>query len=102
MFLQYSGLWAHLNTGHIQVADKLIFLNPLCITNNTTLFQIDMTKDALFRGEFEVVKELMAAFPDGDASKRECDKVSYYQFSSYLILFKALFTWAASAELRSQ
>ena len=52
--------------------------NSLCITNNTNLFQIDMTKDALFRGEFEVVKELMAAFPDGDASKRECDKVSYY------------------------
>jgi protein-tyrosine phosphatase len=38
-------------------------------------YQIDMTKDALFRGEFEVVKELLAAFPDGDASKRECDKV---------------------------
>jgi len=38
-------------------------------------YQIDMTKDALFRGEFEVVKELMAAFPDGEASKRECDKV---------------------------
>lgn len=38
-------------------------------------YQIDMTKDALFRGEFEVVKDLMAAFPDGDASKRECDKV---------------------------
>lgn len=38
-------------------------------------YTIDMTKDALFRGEFEVVKELMAAFPDGEASKRECDKV---------------------------
>ena len=35
-----------------------------------------MTKDSLFRGEFEVVKELLAAFPDGEASKRECDKVS--------------------------
>ena len=34
-----------------------------------------MTKDALFRGEFEVVKELLAAFPDGEASKRMCDKV---------------------------
>merc|ERR1711953_362085 len=32
-------------------------------------------KDALFRGEFEVVKELMAALPDGAAAKRECDKV---------------------------
>lgn len=39
-------------------------------------YQVDMTKDALFRGEFEVVKDLLAAFPDGEASKRECDKVS--------------------------
>jgi hypothetical protein len=38
-------------------------------------YQIDMTKDALFRGEFEVVKDLLSAFPDGEASKRECDKV---------------------------
>lgn len=36
---------------------------------------MDMSKDTLFRGEFEVVKDLLAAFPDGDASKRECDKV---------------------------
>ena len=34
-------------------------------------------KDTLFRGEFEVVKELMAALGDeGVASKRECDKAS--------------------------
>jgi hypothetical protein len=39
-------------------------------------YQIDKTKDALFRGEFEVVKELIAAFEDGAASKRECDKAS--------------------------
>ena len=38
-------------------------------------YQIDQTKDALFRGEFEVVKELLRAFEDGEASKRECDKV---------------------------
>ena len=38
-------------------------------------YQIDKTKDTLFRGEFEVVKELIAVFPDGEASKRECDKV---------------------------
>jgi hypothetical protein len=37
---------------------------------------MDQTKDALFRGEFEVVKELVKAFEDGEASKRECDKVS--------------------------
>merc|ERR1719288_323397 len=34
-----------------------------------------MKKDALFRGEFEVIKELCSIIPDGDASKRECDKV---------------------------
>lgn len=38
-------------------------------------YKIDMTKDALFRGEFPVVKDLFAAFPDGEASKRMCDKV---------------------------
>lgn len=38
-------------------------------------YQIDMSKDTLFRGEFEVVKELLAAFEDGQGSKRECDKV---------------------------
>merc|ERR1719170_64235 len=36
---------------------------------------MDPEKDTLFRGEFEVVKELIAAFEDGPASKRECDKV---------------------------
>jgi len=39
-------------------------------------YQMDKDKDTLFRGEFEVVKELMAALGDeGVASKRECDKV---------------------------
>merc|ERR1712168_655856 len=38
-------------------------------------YQMDMTKDPLFRGEFEVIKELMAELPGGEASKRECDKV---------------------------
>merc|ERR1712027_25504 len=38
-------------------------------------YEIDKSKDTLFRGEFEVVKELIAAFDDGAASKRECDKV---------------------------
>eukprot|EP00096_Caligus_rogercresseyi_P000020 TRINITY_DN1007_c0_g1_i1.p1 TRINITY_DN1007_c0_g1~~TRINITY_DN1007_c0_g1_i1.p1 ORF type:complete len:517 (+),score=215.43 TRINITY_DN1007_c0_g1_i1:416-1966(+) len=38
-------------------------------------YEIDKSKDALFRGEFEVVKELIAAFEDGPASKRECDKI---------------------------
>jgi len=39
-------------------------------------YQMDKDKDTLFRGEFEVVKELTAALGDeGIASKRECDKV---------------------------
>merc|ERR1712212_1313296 len=38
-------------------------------------YTMDPEKDTLFRGEFEVVKELIAAFEDGPASKAECDKV---------------------------
>lgn len=38
-------------------------------------YSIDPSKDTLFRGEFEVVKELLAAFDDGTNSKSECDKV---------------------------
>merc|ERR1712114_25452 len=38
-------------------------------------YSMDMKKDALFRGEFEGIKELVATLKDGDASKRECDKV---------------------------
>merc|ERR1711978_145600 len=38
-------------------------------------YELEKDKDALFRGEFEVVKELVAALPEGDAAKRECDKV---------------------------
>merc|ERR1712113_819792 len=38
-------------------------------------YVMDPEKDTLFRGEFEVVKELIAAVADGDGAKRECDKV---------------------------
>merc|ERR1711920_1026755 len=38
-------------------------------------YEIEKEKDALFRGEFEVVRELVAALTDGDGAKRECDKV---------------------------
>ena len=31
-------------------------------------YEIEKEKDALFRGEFEVVKELVAALADGDVS----------------------------------
>merc|ERR1712013_321131 len=38
-------------------------------------YAMDMKKDALFRGEFEVIKELVSILPDGEAAKRECAKV---------------------------
>merc|ERR1712025_1117485 len=38
-------------------------------------YAMDMKKDALFRGEFEVIKELVSILQDGEAAKRECDKV---------------------------
>merc|ERR1712241_1595205 len=38
-------------------------------------YELEKDKDAPFRGEFEVVRELVAALPEGDAAKRECDKV---------------------------
>merc|ERR1712002_1110272 len=38
-------------------------------------YTMDPSKDPLFRGEFEVVKELVATLPDGAAAKNECDKV---------------------------
>merc|ERR1712062_615831 len=39
-------------------------------------YKMDPNKDAFFRGEFEVIKELVAELGgDGESSKRECDKV---------------------------
>jgi len=38
-------------------------------------YELDPGKDTLFRGEFEVVRELIAALPEAEAAKRECDKV---------------------------
>merc|ERR1712184_185313 len=38
-------------------------------------YTTDSSKDPLFRGEFEVVKELVATLKDGTAAKNECDKV---------------------------
>merc|ERR1712154_717602 len=39
-------------------------------------YKMDPNKDALFRGEFEVIKELVGDLgADGEGSKRECDKV---------------------------
>merc|ERR1711874_342489 len=38
-------------------------------------YEVEKEKDALFRGEFEVVKELMAELEDGANAKAECDKV---------------------------
>merc|ERR1711990_500842 len=41
----------------------------------TDRYKMDMTKDALFRGEFEVVKDLMAKMKDGAAAKNNVDKI---------------------------
>merc|ERR1711881_754080 len=41
----------------------------------TDKYQMDMTKDALFRGEFEVVKELLATLKDGVGAKNNADKI---------------------------
>merc|ERR1711915_919691 len=38
-------------------------------------YKMDMNKDTLFRGEFEVVKELVTTMKDGEAAKNVCDKV---------------------------
>merc|ERR1711994_201204 len=38
-------------------------------------YTMDAAKDPLFRGEFEVVKELVATLKDGAGAKNECDKV---------------------------
>merc|ERR1711994_722546 len=38
-------------------------------------YNMDSKKDPLFRGEFEVVKELVNTLTDGTAAKNECDKV---------------------------
>merc|ERR1711863_24522 len=38
-------------------------------------YTMDPAKDPLFRGEFPVVKQLVAALKDGAGAKNECDKV---------------------------
>merc|ERR1712176_1527712 len=38
-------------------------------------YTMDSKKDPLFRGEFEVIKELVSALKEGAAAKNECDKV---------------------------
>merc|ERR1719486_1424935 len=41
----------------------------------TDKYKMDMSKDALFRGEFEVVKELVSKMGDGMAAKNNADKI---------------------------
>merc|ERR1711987_1592 len=41
----------------------------------TDRYTMDMKKDALFRGEFEVVKELVGALKDGACAKNNADKI---------------------------
>merc|ERR1719230_2141301 len=38
-------------------------------------YKMDMSKDPLFRGEFEVIKELIAELPDGQGAKNNADKI---------------------------
>merc|ERR1711874_348109 len=38
-------------------------------------YQMDMEKDALFRGEFTVVKELLEKYPAMNTAKNQCDKL---------------------------
>merc|ERR1712158_189753 len=38
-------------------------------------YTMDSKKDPLFRGEFEVIKQLVGALKEGVAAKNECDKV---------------------------
>merc|ERR1712102_247117 len=38
-------------------------------------YKMNPDKDPLFRGEFEVVKELVTTLKNGEAAKNECDKV---------------------------
>jgi len=38
-------------------------------------YKMDASKDTLFRGEFEVIKDLISVLPGGEAAKNECDKV---------------------------
>ena len=39
-------------------------------------YTMDPEKDPLFRGDFDVVKELIATLKDGQSAKDECDKIS--------------------------
>merc|ERR1712062_942746 len=60
-------------------------------------YKMDPNKDALFRGEFEVIKELVADLgADGEGSKRECDKImdNIHKYF-YLIVFTAYMRQAA-------
>ena len=41
----------------------------------TDRYSMDVSKDTLFRGEFEVVKELVATLQDGAAAKNNADKI---------------------------
>ena len=38
-------------------------------------YEMDMEKDALFRGEFTVVKELLEKYPAMNTAKNQCDKL---------------------------
>merc|ERR1711931_177072 len=41
----------------------------------TDRYEMDMSKDTLFRGEFEVVKQLVKTMKDGEGAKKYADKI---------------------------
>merc|ERR1711933_364169 len=53
----------------------------------TDRYVMDPSKDALFRGEFEVVKDLMATMPDGAAAKNNADKIIHDIYQTAHLMF---------------
>merc|ERR1712045_153031 len=53
----------------------------------TDRYVMDPSKDALFRGEFEVVKDLMATMPDGAAAKANLDKIIHDIYQTAHLMF---------------
>ena len=57
-------------------------------------YEVDPNKDTLFRGEFEVVKELIAAVADGDVSI--CISKKWVLISVFEIWKKKSWNWIYS------
>ena len=51
-------------------------------------YELEKDKDALFRGEFEVVRELVAALPAGDVSIIINYKLTLFGLTSFCLLWR--------------